>query len=804
MNRLLVILIFLLTGIRVFSQVADTSLWAPNGPVNTIFLKDSLLFVGGDFDQVSPVTGNFIAVDSASAVVAAPFPFVNGKVNCLMRDPASGNIYVGGLFSKVGNTDCFNLFRLTPQGNFDPSFLPNPDGEIFGFEIAWNTLYIAGRFSYFEGYARGNGAAVFLANDSLTPFDPASDGPIYAFAADYYYNTLVTGGDFQHLGGGNIAYVGKVNPNTGNYIPYGNSFWTAIPQVFGPVKTIKVLHRRIYIGGDFYTFAGFPSPGIGVLDSYNGNWLHPNNLYNTDLNGFVSDIEIINQKVYISGNFTTVDSGAYIRNRLACFDTMLRLLSWNPNVSGNVNGMALSPDSSAMYIAGNFHLLGNDTAYNAGKVLLDSAGTTVLWNPALNDEALSIIPSNLPGRVWIGGKFTGAGGELRKNLCAINTTTRAATAWNPKVNSPVTTLYADDHSLFVCGNFSTINSQPRNKIAAFDLASLTLNSFDPGVNGFVRTMIADSTDLFIGGNFTVAGGQTRNNLAKINKATGLVETWDPGCAGTVNKLLLEGNDLFVGGYFSQCGGQMRDNLAKISPVTGLADWSWLCNTDDGIYDMDIYNGQLYIGGWFHIVDGQARNYFAAVDTMNGAVLSFNPYINNYIRGFVRSGDDLFITGPFSTVTSSDLRPHLCNYDLGDGQFDAWAPSPDNFPVTMQATQNELYAGGDFVNIGYHFHPNLCLFNIAWVTGIQPEEQPAGLFLYPNPADEFISVSFEGPWNGEKMLRVFDSNGKLVTEKTWNADVQAYILNTTALSPGIYLLEIRDKNGNRSVERFIRR
>src|SRR6185295_2818912 len=46
MKRLLVIALLFVSGKFCFSQISDTTLWIPNGPVNAVLLHDSLLYVG--------------------------------------------------------------------------------------------------------------------------------------------------------------------------------------------------------------------------------------------------------------------------------------------------------------------------------------------------------------------------------------------------------------------------------------------------------------------------------------------------------------------------------------------------------------------------------------------------------------------------------------------------------------------------------------------------------------------------------------------------------------------------------------
>ncbi len=813
MKRLLVIALFLFAGKIALAQIADTTLWMPNGTVNALLLRDSLLYVGGDFDQVSPVVGHFVAVDSSSAIVLTPFPFVKGKINCMVRD-SKGYVYVGGNFSKVGNYNCENLFRLTPQGNFDPNFIYIPNGEVFVLSIYDDTLYLGGNFSSIGGFGRGRGAAISLTmnymtmvySDSLLPFDPNSDGPIYAICPDTLSHQLIVGGDFLHIGGGLIANLCKLFLSTGQYVPSGNSVWTAVPQVFGPVRSIAVHRNKIYVAGDFDSFASTIRKGIGVL-SPNGHLLTldvpSGNTYDAGLNGHVRDIKFVGNKLFIGGNFSVADG--HIRNNLACLDTFLNVLPWNPSADGQVYNLA-PWDTTSICVGGAFHMVGADTCYYAALVELDSLGTVHHWNPKFDGAVYATLPASTGGKVWAGGDFIGAGGILCNNLVAINTNTKAPNNWRPKINYPVSTLFADSFNLFLAGDFTQINSLPRIGIASFNLSNGNLNSFNPGVNGAIRTMASSNSQLLIGGNFTNVGGQLRDNIACVDINSGTTTAWNPGCAGTVNKIIIDGDHVYVGGFFSQTGGQFRDNLARLSLATGIADWTWACNTDNGIYDMDLYNGALLIGGWFQNVSGQARTYAASVDTISGSLLPFNPFFSNYIREFERYNQDLFISGVFSTVSGNILRPNLCDYDFTNAAFDSWTPVPNSFPYTMQASQNWLYIGGSFQSVGYQYHPNLDRISINWVTGISENNLPqiSGIKIFPNPTNEIVYVSLENGWRKSKTIQVMDINGQIVMEENVSSFQNIfYSLNLSELSSGIYVVRVLDNDGNESSARVVK-
>ncbi len=804
MKKFIVFVVLIFVVKNASAQFCDTTLWIPNGPVNSILLRDSLLYVGGTFSQVSPDVGHFVAVDSSTGSVVPPFPLVNGKIDCMTKDSV-GRIYVGGLFSTVGQFACSNLFRLTPQGFFDPTFLPNPDGEVFSITFCFNTLFIGGDFSTIDGYARQRGAAFgktvadsllpFNA-DSLLPFDARSNGPIYSMYPDTMGHFIIVGGDFSSIGGSAVYpfnfNIAKLYLSSGDFVGV-NVPWTATPRIDGPVRSIRMVGTRIYIGGDFTSFGTLQRKGFASLDLNTGNVT----LQNAGLDGTVRDIETIGTQIYFGGNFSVV--AGHTRHNLACIDTSLNVLPWNPSASGPVYDLSLW-DSTAFCVGGNFNKLGNDSCYFAG--IIDTSGFVHPIDPLFDAPVYAVMPATAGLKFWACGDFNGAAGVFRQNFATININTRRPNNWAPNFNNAVTTLYADSTQLFVAGNFSAAANQGRVGIASFDFAANSLTAFNPGVNGLVRTMTSENSKLYIGGNFSTVGNQTRNNIACIDIPTSQPTVWNPNCAGTVNKLILDGNHLYVGGFFTQVGGQFRQNLARVSTSTGLSDFGWSSDTDDGIYDMDFYNGQLYIGGWFQNVAGQPRTYFACVDSTSGSLLAFNPNLDNYIRTFVRWNGDFFLSGSFSVVNGNNIRPHLCNYDLGSSQFSSWSPSPNVFATTLQPSQNWLYIGGSFSSVAYHYHPNLAMISVNYVTGItENDSQKPELLVWPNPANDFVFVSVGE--NKMKTVEVMDVTGKILSEEKINATDGIFKIDFSNFVSGIYLIRVVDENGNARSEKVIK-
>jgi len=85
------------------------------------------------------------------------------------------------------------------------------------------------------------------------------------------------------------------------------------------------------------------------------------------------------------------------------------------------------------------------------------------------------------------------------------------------------------------------------------------------------------------------------------------------------------------------------------------------------------------------------------------------------------------------------------------------------------------------------------------------EQQREIFVYPNPAKDFINISFNIKENRSYAIKCFDATGRMVTEQKYTAAAgnQLQIKRTNTIQPGIYLLHIRDEaTGHIFTERII--
>lgn len=775
LGRLLALFtVVLYTGV-LNAQAPDSTFWVPNGPVHSLLLRDTTVIIGGDFDNISPFTGSFVRLDTATALPDQNYFKVNGPVHVMTRD-TFGRIYVGGNFSRTGNSNVSNIFRLNGDGSFDPTFNYVTDGPVYSLFVD-SLLYIGGDFTYVDSEPRNNLAAVSIDSHSVSVFNTNVNGPVYCMALDTFFDAIIIGGDFTQVGPYNPPYIAKVEKISGFPIHNNAVPWTAVPNCNGPVYDMEIIYNRLIFAGEFTGFISLPRQGIARLDVFFGNVTSAD----AQLNGPVYELELIDTLLYIGGKFTSVLGQP--RSNLACVKPILdTVYPWNPTTNGVVRTLEMV-DSSRFFVGGSFSLVEGDTCIRGAIVTRNDTGVVANWNPLIGDTVYAAARDTL-GRLYVGGAFFGMGGVDRNNLCAISTNSGVVTSWNPNVNNTVKTMTFDGDSLYFAGDFTTVGGNGRGRMAAIDLNTEALLPFNPVVGGIARTIVVTDTFVYAGGNFNSYGGQARNNIGKVMKSTGLATSWSPNCLGTVNTIQVTANWIYVSGFFSTISGQPRQNMARIHPTTAIADLTWICDTDDGIYHAEFYNGKLAIAGWFDFVNGSPSPDFAIVDTssLQLSPVNFNCDVN--INTFTTYGDDFFMSGPFDLV-NVNYQPNLVSYDEGNNVVDPWTPIPDEAPICMQATATRLFIGGGMTTTGSRYHPYLQVLPIQWVTTIDEQSSSAAqLNVYPNPTTNAITVSDVEAYSNYTLT---DLSGKIVLNGPITGNTLQISLEE--LPAGMYFLNV---------------
>lgn len=511
---------------------------------------------------------------------------------------------------------------------------------------------------------------------------------------------IVIGGEFTQVGG--VRRVGLAR-----LLPDGTLDANWNPDVVGMVYALAIgTDGAVYAGGYFYSVGGQVRSNIVKLHSSGS--VDP--LWDANVSGSVYAMQLAGDALYIGGDFNQV--GGQPRNwiaKVSASGSGAVDLGWNAQADNSVRALAVAP-GGWLYAGGWFNSMGGVPRDKLAKLPLGGSGNVDPdWNPGAYN-LVRAIAVDAAGAVYVGGDFTGSGGELRRRIARLDGagTGAADASWNPNANAPVHSLALDaSGNLYVGGTFTSIGGQVRNRIArlATTGAGAADPGWDPGSDGLVAALALDGSGVVAGGRFSLAAGAPRWSVARLT-AAGTAQT-SPNFEqqGFVYALArtLDGGTL-VGGSFLGAGGQMRRNLLRLGPNRQL-DANWNPGSDGDVWALAVDgSGAAFAGGNFTRVGGVARNRIAKLAAAgSGAVdASWNPSADSWVRTLaVDASGAVYAGGSFYGIGGA-TRPYIAKLaGSGTGAADpAWNPAADGWVQALAVdTSGAVYAGGEFDTIG---------------------------------------------------------------------------------------------------------
>jgi len=662
------------------------------------------LLVGGDFTQIHGTVSRSYFAELNTASVSKPVTdldlALNGPVRAIVAN--AGTAYIGGDFTTVQGTG--------PRDS-------NGDGQM-DVDIG-GTVYVD---------MDGNGTferELLVVADSVFDIDVDGDGDI----------------DIDVTGDGNIDvdidvdFQGLDTPPDVTYPGIGERQRIAALDLSQTSNAMVVTDWNPNVGGSVIAPA-IPSIKVMALSPDRGI-------------------------LYIGGTFTEITVGTVTKNRASIaalnIDTELGIVTpWNPGptipaVTPSINAMSLEEsaldddsglDIGLLYVGGLFDRIGDQVRQNFAALDVTLAVNNANpWNIEFNGGEVDAI-ARTDEAIFIGGSFTSvkSGNTVYNSLQNLASMDRNGgallTSWKPVLNGPVSALAVEGNTLYVGGRFSTIDDGSRfyiggnftdvggalrDYLAAFDSSSGALiSSFDVGLDGLVNTILLsyDGSILYVGGSFSAIGGQLRNNLAALNTATGIALAWNPNVNGPVHDLKFSpsGELIYVAGAFTQIGGETRNNIGAVNVESG-DETAWDPSADGTIYSMELSGDTVYIGGDFLRLNtnGQnvARSRLAAINTLSNVdnAITWAPAADDTVREMALYGTTLYIAGDFLNLNDTGLnRPRggIAALDTTANAFNvlSWNPDADGAVNAITLTEDAVFVGGDFANVGGEAHGRL--------------------------------------------------------------------------------------------------
>jgi hypothetical protein len=376
--------------------------------------------------------------------------------------------------------------------------------------------------------------------------------------------------------------------------------------------------------------------------------------------------------MYAVGRFTSIKqrSTTYTRDNAFSFSATapFTVTTWNPDVNGQVNSIALSSDCSTAYLGGSFTSVNGVAVKNIAAVSTATGQviSTFAHSAGARVNALLMTPDHT--HLLVGGTFKSINGKARGFFASLNPSTGKDDGY-VNLNISGNYVYTDDGG----------RSSGRNSTEVYNF------SLSP-----------DGSKLLAMGVFTSVGGQARRQIFMLDlgPTTTSVDPWyspefDQNCFVTEPFYLQDaswspdGSTIYTAatGYKPANGNGYYTNL----PRTGLCDAAaafpstgtdvshkWVNYTGcDSLYSTAADSTTVYIGGherWANNPDG-CDTYLApgatrvtdpglaGLDPANGNVYT-NPNdstVGMYTRGRGLGADDMLLTPTGLWIASDNAQ-----------------------------------------------------------------------------------------------------------------------------------------------------
>ncbi len=305
-------------GFAIFDDATDQA-WPfqvdlNGGVVNTIAVKDNVLYIGGQFIAVNKTPrNNLAAIDLATGQLLPWDPQVFGlsaidRTASVYTMKIDGNtLYIGGKFFAVNGMTTIRpglaaidlASGIATNWNPQVGDLKTMDQFVNSIDISLGTVYVGGLFSLLSGNQPRSNLAAIGTNGTVLPWAPISNGMIDKIRVSGTIAYVV--GEFANGIGGKIrtSRVAALDVNSNNA-----TSWDPVFQN-GAVNDIAMSGPDLYVAGWYESIGNQPRPGLSAFNAATGglkSWV-PDAGSNSDGQYNINSITASDTKVYITGSF---------------------------------------------------------------------------------------------------------------------------------------------------------------------------------------------------------------------------------------------------------------------------------------------------------------------------------------------------------------------------------------------------------------------------------------------------------------------------------------------------------------------
>lgn len=345
------------------------------------------------------------------------------------------------------------------------------------------------------------------------------------------------------------------------------------------------------------------------------------------VDGVVWSVATAGNTVYATGSFTqtwpagktNTAANDTPRANLLAFDIRTGNLITTFNHKLNAQGLvvSVSPDGKRVYVGGQFTTVDGLARSRIAAFDTATGALVTTFHPSITNTVRAITATNTT--VYAGGNFTSAAGKSRVRLAAFTASNGALTSWAPSADSTVQAmvLTPDQSRIVVGGHMATLNGVNVLGLGAVSVATGATLAFvanqkirDYGPNAAFLSLSADATQVYATGYAFGAGNQGNfEGTAALQPTTGNV-VWVDDCHGDTYGTFATGQVVYSVSHAHDCSN-IRDFPDTTNPRVAhraLAQTTYPTGTNKGV---DSY-GWNYTG----VPDGSLLHWYPTL--INGS------------------------------------------------------------------------------------------------------------------------------------------------------------------------------------------
>ena len=659
------------------------------------------------------------------------------EIRAVAVQPWDGMVIIGGDFT-ITSVDppiiLTNLARIRTDGRLDTSFAPQPNGPVNAIVIRQDRsdpvqpgesrTYIGGSFDNIGGQARNGLARLKSDNGAVDDnFEPASGAGTLINALSLQPNgSLLVGGIFSEMAGGarnNIARISIPALTDAGLLAAGFPDGTN-----GAVQAILNQDGMIVIGGSF-------TEPREYLARFNPDDLLDAS-FSAEPGAAVRALALQpDGKILLGGDFTSIttplDPMAQPRRYLARLtsdgklDTLDAALEPFDILGENfISTISLQSDGKIL-VGGRFTRTGPDPANPKHHVARLKPGGSLDDSIDLEpDDSVSAIVVQPDGKFLMAGKFTTAGGALRRALLARfypnGVLDDDALPLDPSLLGMVLALSLQpDGSTSIAGWVPT-DPPPGVRIAKLNTDFSLNNSFGPemAMDHLVKVLaLRPDGGLVAGGEFETANGVTSKFVTRLD-ASG---NPDPVFMANVNEVYagIDGTESWVQALALLPEGSRRSKQTGSFPK-----------------DSPLDPGMIYVAGSMVPLDPEQPNLHLVRLKENGKReldVDFNPpLLDGMVRSIALQSDDKIVIG-------GDFTGRVMRLETNGDKDESFKPAVPNDMVFFVAVDKEgrILVTGNFTQLVSLTEPPIT-FNRKWIARLNPDGSVDDTFTPDEPVD----------------------------------------------------------------------